>query len=121
MSNEIEYTCEPAKKPTHFRHHFGEFHDLMRAPERKHIRDYRRVDNYHERNFMIFGSGIKPRYFCMTCRTNQCRLFKDHEIIEINPFTRIPRQTASKTRWKQFYADLRRWHNRQCKPPEDIS
>ena len=114
MITEIQYTNEQyvyKYKPKHK----SEFSKLMNAPSVKRRQDVKRKDNYYERNFLIFGNKIKPRYFCLDCKTNQCRNFT-HNQIEISPFMRIPKQTASKMRWKEFFVELNKYnHTPVCK------
>lgn len=86
-----------------------EFERLMKAASKKQSSAYWRNDRYRERDFaMSFSSGVKPTLYCMECKTTQCRDYS-HHIIELHPILRVPRQTASKHRWKQFEKELRKF------------
>lgn len=110
MSDEVRYTCDPNYRKFTPKHK-SEFSRLLRSSAMKKRRAKIRVSHYQDRNFNFsFGTKIQPRYFCLTCRTNQCRNYKIHKIIEISPIVRIPKQTASKKKWNEFFAELGKYH-----------
>ena len=87
----------------------ADFHYLMNAPARKSASAFRRRDNYCERDFHIsFGSTIKEQMFCMDCRKCECNnTSHDHRIL--HSILRVPKQTAGKVKWKQFFAELNKF------------
>ena len=112
MSSEVVYTCQYMLKKLKPRHD-SEFRRLLRAPLVKKGKIERRKDAYYRRNFILsFGIKLRPSHFCYNCKTNQCHT-PGHKIVEMNPIVRIPRQTASKTRWKQFFIELHKFNNKK--------
>lgn len=96
------------KKPKHQL----EFQALLNAPNRKASVDYRRRENYYERGWHLsFGTKIKEVAFCFICKHEQCcnNEHADRRIV-LNPIIRVPRKTASNTRWKQFMVEVKKFH-----------
>ena len=93
----------------------SEFSRLLNSTIRKELECAKRSSRYDRRNFIygVYGSKVcmnQPQ-FCVKCLTETC-YNKEHDIfrVTLNPRLRIPRKTASKTRWKEFAVEFKRFH-----------
>lgn len=70
----------------------------------------KRRSKYWERNHEYsWCTRIRTPLFCFECKSRECSN-PTHNKIELHPIIRVPRKTASKLRWKQFYIELKRIH-----------
>jgi hypothetical protein len=74
-------------------------------------KNQRRVDHYRERNFVFgwFKNAKTQPMFCMSCRNETCKDTSHHRFV-LHPIIRIPRKGASKTKWKQFFEQVKQFH-----------
>jgi hypothetical protein len=75
--------------------------NIEKSLDKSRLWKYEVRDDYHG-YYNGVGNKIFEHKFCIDCRSKECSN-KSHNHIELHPIIRIPKQTANKKKWKQFF------------------